>query len=141
MKVDPEDLRRWGHDELTRTIDEHVASMPDRPNIVITVIFWGRESDEDNAKALQPLAPQHFTTQPLLWLGRPVRIIYLGFDKSDAKALHRFWSVAAALPRVDEMALYIDGKAEFRIDRLIHGPPPPGSEFAPFDPNNPWPTT
>jgi hypothetical protein len=115
--------------------------MPDRPNIVITVIFWGRESDEDNAKALQPLAPQHFTTQPLLWLGRPVRIIYLGFDKSDAKALHRFWSVAAALPRVDEMALYIDGKAEFRIDRLIHGPPPPGSEFAPFDPNNPWPTT
>ena len=108
MKVDPEDLRRWGHDELTRTIDEHVASMPDRPPIVVTVIVWGRESDEANSAALQPLAPQHFTTQPLVWLGRPVRIVYLGFDASDADAFHYFWSVAAALPRVDEIAPEVD---------------------------------
>ena len=123
MKVDPEELRRWGHDQLTQTIDQHVTAMPDRPAIVVTIIVWGRESDQANNDALRPLAPQFFSVQPLLWLGRPVRIIYLGFDSSESGAFYRFWSVAAAMPRVDEMALYINGKAEFRLDRLIHEPP------------------
>jgi hypothetical protein len=135
MKIEPDDLRRWGHDELTKTIDQHVSSMPDRPPVVVAVIVWGHESDQANAEALRPLAPQYFSTQALLWLDRPVRIIYLGFDASDSSALHSFWSVAAAMPRVDEMALYINGKAEFRVDRLIHGPPPTDSVFAAYRPS------
>lgn len=124
MKVEPDDLRRWGHDELTKIIDQHVATMPDRPAIAVAIIVWGRESDQADSAALRPLAPQFFSVQPLLWLGRPVRIIYLGFESSEAGAFHRFWEVAAAMPRVDEMALYINGKGGFRVDRLIHGPPP-----------------
>jgi hypothetical protein len=132
MKVEPDDLRRWGHDELTKTIDQHVATMPDRPKVIIAIIVWGRESDQANAEALRPLAPQHFSTQALLWLDKPVRIIYLGFDASESAAFYDFWGIAAAFPRVDEMALYVDGKAEFRVDRLIHGPPPADSVFAPY---------
>jgi hypothetical protein len=41
MKVEPDDLRRWGYDELTKIIDEHVATMPDRPKIVLTIMFGG----------------------------------------------------------------------------------------------------
>ncbi len=129
MKVDPDDLKRWGHDDLTKIIDQHVSTMPDRPKVVVTIIVNGRDFDEANAQALKPLAPHYFNTQPVLWLGAAFRIIYLGFDAAESDAFLQFWAIAATMPRLDEMALYIDGKAEFRIDRLIHGPPPPGSDL------------
>ena len=108
----------WGSDDLTNIINKEVEAMPDRPPVVVVIIFYTRQSDAANAEALRPLAQNHFSTHELVWLGLPTRVTYLGFDSGDSPALFRFWSVAAALPRIDEMAVYIKGAAAFRMERI-----------------------
>jgi hypothetical protein len=108
----------WGKDDLTALINKEVEAMPDRPPVVVVIIFYTRNADAANAEALRPLAQNHFSTHELMWLSVPTRVTYLGFDSADSPAFYRLWSVAAALPRIDEMAVYIKGVAAFRLERI-----------------------
>jgi hypothetical protein len=117
MQIDPEDLAKWGGDFISHHITVHVRAMPDRPHVVIAVLTWGRESDGLHAEILRPFSPQHFSTESLQALGKPLRVTYLGFDSSDALQLYRFLLEAPKL-KIDEMVHYIDGVAVFRSDRV-----------------------
>jgi hypothetical protein len=121
MQIDSNDLNNWGGDFISHHINSHVHAMPDRPRIVIVVLTWGSESDILHADILRPFSPNHFSTQGLKALGRPLRIAYLGFDSTDSPDLYRFLLETPKL-QVDEMVHYIDGVAVFRSDRVVEVP-------------------
>ena len=124
MMIDHDRLRRWGSDAVGKRMNEAVEKMPDRPRVVIVLIFYGRDHDEANAEALKPIASHQFTTDAVVWLGVPARITYFGFDASDS-ALFDFWIIAASLPRLDELVVYIDGVPKFRADTVLPVETPP----------------
>jgi hypothetical protein len=121
MQIDPEDLKKWGGDFISNLINKHVASMPDRPRVVVAIIIWGREADGLHAEVLRPFSPNHFSTEALKALGSPFRVAYLGFDSTDSEQLFRFLLEAAKL-KIDEVVFYLDGKPVFRSDRVTEVP-------------------
>ncbi|HEY5042719.1 MAG TPA: hypothetical protein VIK53_12030 [Verrucomicrobiae bacterium] len=107
----------WGRDPLSEAIDNQIATMPDRPKVVLALIKNGKEFDGQYERVFGSLTSNYLSTLPLLVFNLPIRIVFIGFDEADA-------ALSLAITKLnseiwDEGAIYVDGKVIALLKRPI----------------------
>jgi hypothetical protein len=107
----------WGRDPLSEAIDNQIATMPDRPKVVLALIKNGKEFDGQFERVFGSLTNNYLRTLPLLVFGLPFRIVFIGFEEEDMALPFTITKLNSEI--WDEGAVYVDGKPIALLKRPI----------------------
>ena len=102
----------WGSDPISTQVSTHVATMPNRPLVVVAVVVFGRSRESKIIRTVARVNGAQLSTQWCEFVGIPYLIVSFGLHDETPAVLARL-VVTMDWFRWNGGALYVNGNPVF----------------------------